>query len=184
VTTERLFFALWPDAATRATLAQRVPQWTTGLDGRLQRPDQWHVTLEFIGAVETQRRAALIAAADRVRLPVCELAFDRCEHWRKARVVCLVASVTPEPLARFVARLRAALATVGVEPEARPYQPHVTLARKVRTATDVPVTPALVWPATGFALVRSSSDPAGSRYEPLHWWNGVSRGGRETRDSR
>jgi 2'-5' RNA ligase len=155
VTPERLFFALWPDAATRATLAQRVPQWTTGLDGRLQRPDLWHVTLEFIGAVDTQRRAALIAAADRVRLPVCELAFDRCEHWRKARVVCLVASVTPEPL-----------------------------ARKVRTATDVPVAPALVWPATGFALVRSRSDPAGSRYEPLHWWNGVSRGGRETRDSR
>ena len=31
--------------------------------------------------------------------------------------------------------------------------------------------PPLVWRADGFALVRSVTDPAGSRYEPLHWWN-------------
>jgi len=174
---ERLFFALWPDETTRATIARRLPEWTAGVDGRLQRPDQWHVTLEFIGTVDARARAALQVAADRVPMPAFELRFDRCEHWRKARVACLVACVNPEPLARFVTQLRAAVATAGLEPERRTYHPHLTLARKVRTGTDLAVSPPLVWPATGFALVRSSSEPAGSRYEPVHWWNGVTRGG-------
>ena len=175
--TERLFFALWPDAATQACLARGLPEWAAGLDGRRQRPDQWHVTLEFIGAADGARRAALEAAAEGLTLPGFELLFDRCEYWRKAQVACLVASVTPEPLARFLVQLRAAVAMAGFEPESRPWRPHVTIARKVRSATDGPVTPPLRWPATAFALVRSVSEPAGSRYEPLRWWNGVTRGG-------
>jgi 2'-5' RNA ligase len=174
---ERLFFALWPDDSTRAAIAQRLPEWSAGLDGRLLRPDQWHVTLEFIGAVDTERRSALQSAADTVSMPEFELQFDRCEHWQKPQVACLVASVTPAPLTRFVSLLRLALAKVQVEPDQRPYHPHVTLARKVRSAADMPVQPPLCWPASGFALVRSTSDPAGSRYEPVHWWNAGTRGG-------
>lgn len=173
--TERLFFALWPEPGTRATLTRRLPEWTAGIEGRLQRPDQWHVTLEFIGATDARRRAALEDAADRVALPSFELLFDRCEHWRKPRVACLVASETPGPLAGFITQLRAAVAAVGIEPEPRPYHPHVTLARKVRKADDLRVTPALRWPASRFALVVSHSDPAGSRYEPVRWWNSLAR---------
>jgi 2'-5' RNA ligase len=174
---ERLFFALWPERSTCAAIAQRLPEWSAGLDGRLLRPDQWHVTLEFIGAVDAGRRPALQSAAATVSMPEFELQFDRCEYWPQPQVACLVASVTPAPLARFVSLLRAALAQVHVEPDHRPYQPHVTLARKVRSATDMPVQPPLCWPATGFALVRSTSDPTGSRYEPVHWWNAGTRGG-------
>lgn len=177
MTTERLFFALWPDESIRQTIARRMPEWTADLDGRRQRPDQWHVTLEFIGAADQRGRAALQTAAERLTLPDCELHFDRCEHWHKPHVACLLASDTPAPLAQFVAQLRAAIAAVGFEPEPRPWRPHVTIARKVRSAVDVPVTPPLRWPATGFALVRSTSDPAGSRYEPVHCWNGGIRGG-------
>jgi 2'-5' RNA ligase len=174
---ERLFFALWPDEATRVAIARRLPEWSAGLDGRLLRPDQWHVTLEFIGAVDPERRSALQSAADSVSMPACELQFDRCEHWQKPQVACLVASVTPPPLARFVSLLRAALAKVQVEPDRRPYHPHVTLARKVRSGADMSVQPPLCWPVTGFALVRSTTDPTGSRYEPVHWWNASTRGG-------
>jgi 2'-5' RNA ligase len=174
---ERLFFALWPDEPIRAAIAHGLPEWTAGLDGGLLRPDQWHVTLEFIGAVDAGRRPALQAAADTVPMPSFELQFDRCEHWREPQVTCLVAAVTPVPLASFVAQLRAAVAAAGFAPDHRPYRPHVTLARKVRTAVDSPVAPPLCWAATGFALVRSTSDPAGSRYEPVHWWNAGTRSG-------
>jgi 2'-5' RNA ligase len=174
---ERLFFALWPDESTRAAIAHRLPEWTAGLDGRLLRPDQWHVTLEFIGTVDAGRRSALQSAADAVSMPGFELQFDRFEFWQKPQVACLVASVTPAALARFVSLLRTALAQVHLEPDRRPYHPHVTLARKVRSATDMAVRPPLCWPATGFALVRSTSDPSGSRYEPVHWWNAGTRGG-------
>ena len=50
--TRRLFFALWPDAALRASLQRRLaplcaPDW-----GRVTGPAQWHVTLEFLGSLE------------------------------------------------------------------------------------------------------------------------------------
>lgn len=177
MTTERLFFALWPDDSIRATIAQRMPEWAGGLAGRWQRPDQWHVTLVFLGAVDAARRGDLQAAADGVTMPPLELQFDRYEYWHKPQVACLVATVTPAPLAQFVERLRAAVAMLGIEPELRPYRPHVTLARKVRSAAGMVVSPPVNWTATGFALVRSNSDPSGSRYEPVHWWNGGVRGG-------
>lgn len=175
--TERLFFALWPDQSIRDALANGVPDWTAGLDGRLLRPDQWHVTLEFIGSVPLERRAALQSAADGVPFPPCAIVFDRCEFWRKPQVACLVASSTPEPLAAFIARLRDAIAAAGFVPDARPYRPHVTLARKVMVAPSGPIARPLRWPARGFALVRSTSDSAGSCYEPVHWWNGSLQGG-------
>jgi 2'-5' RNA ligase len=174
---ERLFFALWPDDVIRDAIARGVPAWTARLDGRRLRPDQWHVTLEFIGAVGPERRASLQAVGDSVPLRPCEIVFDRCEFWRKPQVACLVATRVPEPLAEFVTRLRAALAAAGFDPDSRPYRPHVTLARKVAAAAAGPIEPPLHWPASSCALVRSTSDAAGSRYEPVHWCNEPVRGG-------
>jgi 2'-5' RNA ligase len=169
--TDRLFFALWPDAHLRSSLSERVPHVLEGLGGKPQRPDQWHVTLEFLGEVASDRQAALHGAAGRVRAEPFTVSFDEFHHWHKPQVVCLAASVIPGPLAGLVAGLRAALADEGFKPEDRDFRPHVTLARKVKAARPGRLDPPLAWPADRFALVRSVTDPAGSRYEPLHWWN-------------
>jgi 2'-5' RNA ligase len=173
--TDRLFFALWPDESLRAVLAERVPQLLGGLGGKPQRPDQWHVTLEFLGEVAADRIAGLHRAAARVHLEPCVVSFDRVDHWRRPQVVCLAASRPPAPLAALVGGLRTALAEEGFTPEAREFRPHVTLARKVKASRPGRLEPPLAWPADRFALVRSVTDPAGSRYEPLHWWNSSGR---------
>jgi 2'-5' RNA ligase len=173
---DRLFFAFWPDAAIRHELERRLPAFLADAsDGRPQRPDQWHVTLEFLGAVDAKRQPRAWAAADRVTVTPVEIEFDVLEHWRKPQVYSLVASRTPSPLAHMVDTLRAALAVEGFEPETRPYRPHVTLARKVRRARDGALQPPLLWRADRFTLVRSVTGPPGSRYEPLRWWNGEVR---------
>ena len=169
--TDRLFFALWPDDALRAVLARRVPPLLEHVQGKAQRPDQWHVTVEFLGAVMGDRHAAVHAAADRVEAAPLSIVFDLLDHWRRPQVYCLSASSTPPELARLVDGMRAALRAEGFVPESREYQPHVTLARKVRSAPVGPLDEPLEWSARRFALVRSVTDPAGSRYEPLHWWN-------------
>ena len=169
--TDRLFFALWPDEPLRATLAGRLPALVSGLGGRPQRPDQWHVTLEFLGEVPGERQPAVRQAAMRVHGASCALNFDRLDYWRRPQVYCLAASQVPTELAGLVRGLRAALAEEGFTPEAREFRPHVTLARKVREARPCALDPPLVWPDDRFALVRSITDPAGSRYEPLDWWN-------------
>lgn len=168
---DRLFFALWPDAALRQALRSRIDTVVASIEGRLQRPDQWHVTLEFLGQVPRERQVALRAAADRVTRSPVAIEFDRVEHWRKPQVVCLVASRVAAGLAALVTQLHAELAREGFALDARPFRPHVTLARRVRSASESLLDPPLPWQSDGFALVRSVTDPAGSRYEPLHWWN-------------
>lgn len=178
---ERLFFALWPDEGLRAELASRFASLqAVAPAGRPQRPDQWHVTLEFLGNVPAERRSALHAAADRVAMRSFTIDFDRVEHWRQPEVLCLVASAAPADLSTFVAGLRAALAAAGFAPEQRPFRPHVTLARKVRQAAPATLARPVSWPADRFALVRSVTAPAGSRYEPLRWWNCAVDGGGES----
>ena len=174
---DRLFFALWPDPALRQALRARIDAIVASLEGKAQRPDQWHVTLEFMGQVPRERQPALRAAAARVCQSPFTLEFDRVEHWRKPQVVCLVASRVPAGLAVLVAQLHAALREEGFTLDARPFCPHLTLARRVRAAADVPLEPPFVWQSNGLALVRSVTDPAGSRYEPLDWWNHAVEGG-------
>ena len=173
--TDRLFFALWPDAGLRRELEHRLPPLTAHVEGRPQRSDQWHVTLEFLGAVSPDRQPAVWSAADAVAMEPLELHFDAIDHWRKPQVYCLVATESPPAATELVSSLRAALAHAGFTPEAREYRPHVTLARKVRQARRGPLVPPLAWPADRFALVRSVTDPTGSRYEPLRWWNATHR---------
>jgi RNA 2',3'-cyclic 3'-phosphodiesterase len=174
---DRLFFALWPDPVLLHALQARVEKIATAVGGKPQRPDQWHVTLEFLGQVPRERQPVLRAAAARVSGSPVTIEFDRVEHWRKPQVVCLVASRVPAGLAALVTQLHAELAAEGFAIETRPFRPHVTLARKVRSAAGTRLEPPFLWRTDGFALVRSVTDPAGSRYEPLDWWNRAVEGG-------
>jgi RNA 2',3'-cyclic 3'-phosphodiesterase len=168
---DRLFFALWPDDALRESLEHELPALVRDISGKAQRPDQWHVTLEFLGSVPADRQSAVRAAPERVAVEAFEVNFDAVDHWRRPQVYCLAATETPPALARLVTELRAALWAQGFVPESRDYRPHVTLARKVRAAMPAPLATPIRWPADRFALVRSVTEPAGSRYEPVQWWN-------------
>jgi RNA 2',3'-cyclic 3'-phosphodiesterase len=159
-----------PAIRCEQSLAPRIRALQPAGVGRPQRPDQWHVTLEFLGPVPASRVAAAREAAAQVRAAPCEIRFDAVEYWRRPEVLCLVARALPPPLADLVQQLRAALATRGFEPESRPFRAHLTLARKV----SHPVTPVqfepLPWPTAEFALVESVTDRSGSVYTPLAAW--------------
>lgn len=168
--THRLFFALWPGEPLRNALAPHIRALQPVGAGRPQRPDQWHVTLEFLGAVPASRVDAARDAAASVRGRPCELQFDAVEYWRRPEVLCLVAREVPPPLVDLVSQLRSALAQRGFQPESRPFRAHVTLARKVSQPVATPSFEPLAWPVTGFALVDSITDRAGSVYTPLATW--------------
>lgn len=166
----RLFFAAWPSDTLRAAIAPRIRALQPDGVGRPQRPDQWHVTLEFLGPVPASRVGAVREAAAQVRAGPCEILFDSVEYWRRPEVLCLLARVLPSPLEGLVRQLRSALAARGFEPESRPFRAHLTLARKVtHPAASVPFEP-LPWPVTDFALVESITDRSGSVYTPLATW--------------
>lgn len=168
--TRRLFFALWPGEPLRQALAERVAALVRPGAGRAQRPDQLHVTLEFMGSVPVVRLPDLVEAAAAVRAEPFELVLDALEYWRRPQVLCLVAHEIPAALAGLVQALRAGLAARGFDPERRPFRPHLTVARKVARPPDLAPTDPCRWPATDFVLVESITERSGSLYRPLAAW--------------
>jgi 2'-5' RNA ligase len=169
--TRRLFFALWPEPGLRESLARSVSALVPDGVGRIQRPDQLHLTLEFLGAVPESRLASVQRAAQATRGHACDVWLDRVAYWRRSSVLCLLASRTPPELEGLVAELRANLERAGFEPERRPYLAHLTLARKVWRPVSLPAPTPVCWPARTFVLVESRTDPAGSVYSVLESWS-------------
>lgn len=171
VQAHRLFFALWPTEALRRALAGRVAALVPSGTGRAQRPDQLHLTLEFLGPVPAVRLPDVKEAAAAVRAEPFELVLDALEYWRRPRVLCLVARELPPALAALVQSIRNELASRGFESECRPYRAHFTLARKVGQPPGPADVDPVHWPATDFALVESVTERAGSVYRPLGAWS-------------
>jgi 2'-5' RNA ligase len=154
----------------REALAARVATLVTPGTGRAQRPDQLHLTLEFLGSVPADRVPAIREAAAEVRAAPFEVVLDALEYWRRPQVLCLVARETPPELAGLVQALRAGLTARGFDTERRPYRAHLTLARKVARPPDLAPTDPVRWPATDFVLVESITERSGSVYRPLATW--------------
>lgn len=166
----RLFFALWPDADLIESLRHRLPGLLSAVKGRILLPPQWHVTLEFLGNVAESRLDELRSMAGALQGETIDLSFDRLEHWRRPRLICLSASVTPQALATLVGNLRKALRERDFRTDERAYKPHLTLARNVRRAPPPVTLDPVAWHADRFALVESETDSAGAVYRPLAQW--------------
>ncbi len=160
----RLFLALWPDAAVRAAIAAHVAAWSLPRGCLKYRPDDWHVTLHYIGGLAIDRIGILADAIDQPMEPF-DLLLDEPRSWPRGLAV-LEASQVPAPMQDLHRRLGAALADSGLPVERRPYRPHVTLARRAEGALAPCGRAPVRWPARSFALVVSTGN-SGHRYEVL-----------------
>ena len=168
----RLFFALWPDAATRQAIVRATRRAVRECGGKPTPQANLHVTLAFLGPVD----AADLARVAALEPPPCapfELVLDRLGYWERARVLWLAPREAPAALRALERDLWDRLVALGFERERKPYAPHVTLARKARgVAADVD---RVVWPVGGIALVESQTGPRHSRYSVLESWSFVMR---------
>lgn len=164
---QRLFFALWPDAEVRTALAAVASGWC---HGRLVAPRNLHLTLAFVGNVTAQQRACMEAAAATLRGQAFAVTLDCVGFWRKPRVLWAGAGGVPAALEELVADLSGALANCGYRPESRPFQAHVTLARKVSRPPRQGLIAPIHWAVTDFCLVESVTGEQGSDYRVLARW--------------
>jgi 2'-5' RNA ligase len=125
----RLFTALDPPDTLRSRAARlRTPG---ALDARWTSPDQYHVTLRFLGEVDPDRAARVDAALTQVDgpVPACSpYGLDVLPSRRRPSVLILGLDRT-DSLLRLYESVSAALEAEGIDPEERRYRPHVTLAR-------------------------------------------------------
>jgi len=165
----RLFVGLWPDALARENLWRCLK--SLSLRGRSTHPEDLHVTLQFLGEVAAERlpcvEDAVAALAGRGSF---DLLLDQAGYWPRPRVSWLAPSEVPAPLLALQQDLAARLNACGFPPEARPYRPHVTLARKSPGLLARRIEQPLLWRVSQVALVASGG--AGPpRYRPLRLWS-------------
>jgi 2'-5' RNA ligase len=159
----RLFVAVWPPAEVLDVIGALhrpdVPgvRWTT--------PDQWHVTLRFLGDVDDELGAPLGACLPGGPASVATMG---------PLTVRLGRSILMAPvggLGELAEAVLAATAPVVPVVERRPFRGHLTLARARRGAwipsTMAGTSLAGSWPVGRLSLVRSELHPSGARYSEV-----------------
>lgn len=168
----RLFFAYWPDEATRQAAA-RAQASLTGLAGRRVPAVNFHLTLAFLGLQGEERLRDLMAVGEEVAAAgeACRIRLKRLEYWRGPRIWAAVGPEIPAPARQLYLALWQALVPLGLPPDTRPWRPHLTLIRPAKPGTP-PAWAPLTWPADRLVLAESVSRPggAGPRYPPLGEW--------------
>ena len=140
------------------------------------KPENLHITLKFIGHVENEKLSPIqtalssIRIAQSVELHFRGMGFFPNEH-RPRAFWCGISS-SPN-LAELAANIDRALVPLGIEPETRPFTPHLTLARfksdegireVVHTATDMKSTDFGSATETNFHLYESLLKSTGAQY--------------------
>jgi 2'-5' RNA ligase len=180
----RAFVAVHLDDATRAALAAasvELRRHAGDLPVSWVAPDNFHITLKFLGGVDEARVAGLIealrGAVDGHRAFVLEIAgLGAFPSVTRPRVLWAGAKKGLEPLSTLAARVEQAMASQGFPSEERAFSPHVTLGRVRETRRAPSLAEALVTAATrplgrveieAVALMRSDLSPRGARYTAL-----------------
>lgn len=164
----RLFFALWPPDDIRRTIeGYRSPTLLQGSRSRYVPADKLHLTLHFVGNVNAETEQCMREVAGGVRVECFEIVIDSPGYFSEARVAWVGCCRIPESLLSLHAQLEAALLSCDFCPDARPYTPHITLARKV--ACEPPAAPIqpTPWLVNEFVLVESASTGSGVEYTVL-----------------
>lgn len=123
----RLFTGLEisPDAATELNMLRG------GLPGaRWITPENFHVTLRFIGDVDDVVAQEIDLALSRVRRAPFELSLQGLTSFGGRKPRAVVAAVAPsQALHDLQAEHERSMQRIGLAPDGRKYTPHVTLAR-------------------------------------------------------
>jgi len=164
----RLFFALWPDDQTRQKLV-RLNQAIEAKGFRPVQPCNVHVTLAFLGYVDTASELLIKHSATGISAKPFVLTFDQLSFWSSPKILCLTCSHTSDEVERLVATLNKDVASCGLQTDTRPYQPHITLARHAQYLPDITFEP-IIWRAEAFCLVESCSEPGGVSYKVKQQW--------------
>lgn len=163
----RVFFALWPDDATRAAISRATRAAVRESGGRPIAKHRLHLTVAFLGELSAAG-IEVARAVPPIRVGAFELTLDALGVWPESKVLWLAPREPPEALAELEARLWDRLVERGFRASDRVYRPHVTLARRARPpeAEAEPVR----WAVAELALVESFPDGRGTHYEVLERW--------------
>lgn len=170
----RLFTAFEPPPAIRQELVRLQKALSSLPFRRWQSPDTLHLTLHFLGEVDprlleplTERLQEVCRSVSAFRLELGELgAFPSP---RRPRTLWVGVGGERERLLALEAALRPQVAAFGIPLEARPYSPHITLARDPVAPVTIPdlhPRPG-IWEASELVLFHSALERRGAIHTPI-----------------
>jgi 2'-5' RNA ligase len=165
----RMFFALWPDDTTRQKLV-RLCQSIQAKKFKWVLPQNFHVTLVFLGNIDTTAELLMKKSAAAISAEPFVVTFDRLIYWSKPKVLCLTSRQQPPgELGMLVEALGLAVESCGLQIDTKPYTPHITLARHCNAFAEQDYE-SVVWRAESFCLVESCSESSGVFYKVIQQW--------------
>lgn len=179
----RLFLAINPTPDVQAHIGEvTVPLREMAPGLRWVAPERVHLTVRFLGEQPEHRLATLRGAIDAVvarhaEAPLVLEGVGAFPNFRRARVIWIGAQPHPK-LELLHHDVEEACASLGFEPEGRPFRPHLTIARvpdgiSVDTLRSVSRAARAVRLDAGMDvgsvdLMVSELMPGGPRYRLLH----------------
>lgn len=159
----RLFYALWPDQATRSALMRLQ----SAVSGRPTTPGNLHLTLAFLGMQSSALLPQLTHVLSHLASPAIELVLDHLGYFPKHKIAWVGMQQVPESLATLQQQLTAALFQQQIRFDQQPsFRPHITLARAAQLPAGTICAP-IIWRADHIALVQSTTHADGPQYRVL-----------------
>ena len=166
---KRLFFALWPDDEVRAKLLDKARLLPINT-GHHVPPENFHITLVFLGNVEDQAIPELTDGAEGLSIPSFRLQINHAGWWKRAKVAWLAPAYAPEPWLELVRQLNHQARVMGIPVDERDYNPHLTIARKLTRPLKPCTFEPIHWNVREFCLVESVTHEKGARYRVVQSW--------------
>ena len=163
----RVFFALWPDDATRAAISRATRDTVGSSGGRPIAKERLHLTVAFLGEL-TDEGLEVARAVPPIRVGPFDLVLDAVGVWPESKILWLAPTALPASLGELEGQLWDALVWRGFRRGGRDYLPHVTLARRARPVEAA--VEAVLFPVLDLALVESFPDGRNVHYEVLERW--------------
>ncbi|MCS7225414.1 MAG: RNA 2',3'-cyclic phosphodiesterase [Gloeomargarita sp. SKYB31] len=177
----RTFLAIPPDSAAWEYLtiyhARLTAQAWSG-QVRWVKPEQWHLTVRFLGNLFPTQVETLIASLNQelsssaLSLTLTQPSFF--PNQRRPRVIACCVPTT-EGLQNLVNCIENCVQAVGLLPEKRPFRGHITLGR-LRDNATLPANMidgehCIDWRANTLVLYQSTLTAQGSYYQALASWS-------------
>ena len=119
---------------------------------RWRRPDQFHITLQFYGAVALDVAEEIANALERIEATGFELSLEGVGWFGRKEPHSVYARIADTAaLTNLAERCRKIAAQVGVKLDAKPFKPHITLAY----CKDTPLADVMAW-SEDFQVLRSA----------------------------
>ncbi|WP_166839957.1 RNA 2',3'-cyclic phosphodiesterase [Rheinheimera pleomorphica] len=167
---QRLFFSLKFSPAQQQQLLPYQQQALSVCPGaKAVASDNLHLTLFFLGQVDSEQRQRLINYAAQINTPAFQLQLDHLGCFAKPKIVYLAPSQIPDALLQLQQQVAQCCKAEGFNDIHDKYRPHITLARHAAcdAALQQPVAP-LTLQVSEFALYQSAQFDGRLQYLPLY----------------